>query len=147
MTAAMAEVHAAGAACAGKPPDWWLGSGTVQTELAKGVCAGCPARRACLRATLEVEGEQGVALPGVYGGLTKAERLAIHRSRGVPTPPGGVRIPWAKSGVATRHGSWGAYMDFGCRCEACVATGREVMRKRKAGDARRTADARARAKV
>jgi WhiB family transcriptional regulator, redox-sensing transcriptional regulator len=53
----------------------------AKAEAAKGVCAGCPVRDACLDFALERPAAEDTT--GVYGGLTPAERLA--RRSGAPS--------------------------------------------------------------
>jgi len=45
-----------------------------QTELAKGLCGGCPLKEVCLETALE---QPGCDQHGIYGGLTAAERRAL----------------------------------------------------------------------
>jgi WhiB family redox-sensing transcriptional regulator len=52
-----------------------------KAEAAKGVCAGCPVRDACLDFALERPAAEDTT--GIYGGLTPAERLA--RRTGAPS--------------------------------------------------------------
>jgi WhiB family redox-sensing transcriptional regulator len=51
-------------------------AGRAQAMQAKQVCAGCPLIQTCLSWALETRQDQGV-----WGGLTEAERYAIHRRR------------------------------------------------------------------
>jgi WhiB family redox-sensing transcriptional regulator len=53
----------------------------AKAEAAKGVCAGCAVRDACLEFALERPAAEDTT--GVYGGLTPAERLA--RRSGAPS--------------------------------------------------------------
>jgi WhiB family transcriptional regulator, redox-sensing transcriptional regulator len=53
----------------------------AKAEVAKGVCAGCAVRDACLDFALERPAAEDIT--GVYGGLTPAERLA--RRSGAPS--------------------------------------------------------------
>jgi WhiB family redox-sensing transcriptional regulator len=69
------------AACAQTDPDLFFPTGDnmtarAQAQQAKGICAGCPVRRECLAWALETRQDQGV-----WGGMTEAERYAIHRRR------------------------------------------------------------------
>lgn len=56
--------------------DYWSTGGVVADEIAKGVCAGCPGRKACLLGALE-QGDDWT----VRGGLTAAERRRLPRAR------------------------------------------------------------------
>jgi WhiB family transcriptional regulator, redox-sensing transcriptional regulator len=61
-----------GAACAEVDPDvWFPGKGGSNVE-AKAICQGCDVRAECLAWALE----QDMAY-GVFGGLTRQERLAL----------------------------------------------------------------------
>jgi len=68
--------------CHGTDPEqWFLPSGAGAAPLiakAKAVCALCPLRPRCRDWALD----QGYTLYGVWGGLTRQERLAILGKRG-----------------------------------------------------------------
>jgi hypothetical protein len=68
------------AACTGLA-DLFFGAtdaNTVRVEQAKGLCASCPLKQACLEQAMEMPVREQY---GVFGGLTAAERLELRRVR------------------------------------------------------------------
>ena len=62
--------------CAGQAPDLFFPSDGVGVEVAKKVCAGCPATEACLEYALTYRIEHGV-----WGGCSERQRRRILKAR------------------------------------------------------------------
>ena len=65
-----------GAACAAADPDLFFDPAAEREAEAKAICAGCPARRACLGWALDTR-----QAFGIWGGTNEEERRAILRQR------------------------------------------------------------------
>ena len=84
------------AACATADPELFFpisysGPAVRQVMRAKAVCARCEIQRDCLRYALDAG-----SIQGVWGGMTEEERrrlLRRNRRAGVPSLPGGPRVP------------------------------------------------------
>jgi len=64
------------AACRGIDPNIFYPASDDEAEEAKGICAGCPVRQACLEYALANRERDGV-----WGGATERERRRIVRQR------------------------------------------------------------------
>ena len=64
------------AACKGLNPMIFYPATDEEAERAKGICAGCPVRDACLEHAIEAREHNGV-----WGGATERERQRIIRRR------------------------------------------------------------------
>jgi WhiB family transcriptional regulator, redox-sensing transcriptional regulator len=64
----------ADAACAGEPTDLFFPEDESATELAKSICGRCKVRAQCVSYAIDIP-----SLDGVWGGLTRQERLRLRR--------------------------------------------------------------------
>ncbi len=69
------------AACQGTDPRLFQSDDPADQAAAKAICAACPVRRTCERHARRL----GPDLPGIWGGLTEAERREPVKPR--PGPP------------------------------------------------------------
>jgi WhiB family redox-sensing transcriptional regulator len=68
--------------CQQTDPDAFFPEQGGSVEAAKAICEGCPARKACLQWAI-VHDEQF----GIWGGLTRGERLRLRKSTGIAVKP------------------------------------------------------------
>jgi WhiB family redox-sensing transcriptional regulator len=64
------------AACKGVDTEVFFPTSEAEADVAKEICASCPARKACLEWALASRQEDGV-----WGGLTENERRRLRRRR------------------------------------------------------------------
>ncbi|WP_347059660.1 WhiB family transcriptional regulator [Blastococcus sp. HT6-30] len=87
----------------GDPDAWW--PDRAADPLAVRICGGCPAKVECLDYALAADERDGL-----WGGLTRAERVEVARQRG--------QAPLSPPAVA-RHGENSTYA-AGCDCRPCT---------------------------
>lgn len=91
-------------ACRGMDPSPWFSSRLDDVARARAVCSDCPVRTVCLSWQLEYEGSLRQVDPGMFGGVTPAERRVTLGLRPV-NPPGRPRKALTPSRLAEMQGS------------------------------------------
>jgi WhiB family redox-sensing transcriptional regulator len=134
------------AECRTEDPDLFFpkgegGPSLLTIDAAKAVCRRCPVFELCRQWALETREEYGV-----WGGLSEADRRAIHRRRGRGTGRGAKpkqekepRLPRKPAECGTRAGYHKHYREKTPYCTPCRAANTAAQRRRSATGTSRVA--------
>jgi hypothetical protein len=113
------------AACAGTDTSVFFTVSGASTEPAKAICADCPVRTECLEYAL-----QNDSLVGVWGGLSRRQRVSINRQRRKADAAFGKLKRGPRPGEKPiKHGTYNGYRMHMARgidpCDYCMEAMRE----------------------